>query len=191
MSTAGSTSARSAARSSRGGRKALAAMIADLAEHPFAVHVVDGPRGPRGVIKAGLISMAQLSGVPIVPVAISVTRAWVLKSWDRFLIPKPFSTVFVRWGAPIAVPASLDDTAFETTPPGGGNKHARRCRTTPTGNAAGRNPSSETPHRTRSKHSRTSIFHGTLEYPLFNRTHGQRMIIVQSGLFYSSSMKSG
>jgi len=99
--------------SSRGGRKALAAMIADLVEHPFAVHVVDGPRGPRGVVKAGLISMAQHSGVPIVPVAASVTRAWVLKSWDRFLIPKPFSTVFVHWGAPIPIPASLDDTAFE------------------------------------------------------------------------------
>ncbi len=99
--------------SSRGGRKALAAMVADLAEHSFAVHIVDGPRGPRGVVKAGLISMAQHSGVPIVPVAVSVTRAWVLNSWDRFLIPKPFSTVFVRWGTPIPVPADLDDTAFE------------------------------------------------------------------------------
>ncbi len=99
--------------SSRGGRKALAAMVADLAEHPFAVHVVDGPQGPRGIVKAGLISMAQNSGVPIVPVAVSVTRAWVLNSWDRFLIPKPFSTVFVRWGTPIPVPADLDDTAFE------------------------------------------------------------------------------
>ena len=100
--------------SSRGGRKALAAMVADLAEHPFAVHVVDGPRGPRGIIKAGLISMAQVSGVPIVPVAISVSRAWVLNSWDRFLIPKPLSTVFIHWGAPIAIPASLDTATFET-----------------------------------------------------------------------------
>jgi len=58
--------------------------------------------------------MAQLSDVPIVPVAISVSRAWVLNSWDRFLIPKPFSTVFVHWGTPIAVPASLDTAAFET-----------------------------------------------------------------------------
>ncbi len=99
--------------SSRGGREALATIIADLAEHPFAVHAVDGPRGPRGVIKAGLISMAQLSGTPIVPVAISVNRAWVLNSWDRFLIPKPFSTVCVRWGPRIAVPASLEPAAFE------------------------------------------------------------------------------
>lgn len=99
--------------SSRGGRKALAAMVADLAEHPFAVHVVDGPQGPRGIVKAGLISMAQHSGVPIVPVAASVTRAWILKSWDRFLIPKPFSTVCVHWGVPIPVPARLNDAEFE------------------------------------------------------------------------------
>lgn len=100
--------------SSRGGRQALAAMVADLAEHPLAVHVVDGPRGPRGIIKAGLITMAQLSGAPIIPVAISVNRAWVLDSWDRFLIPKPFSTVFARFGAPIPIPASPDSGAFET-----------------------------------------------------------------------------
>jgi lysophospholipid acyltransferase (LPLAT)-like uncharacterized protein len=99
--------------SSHGGRKALAAMVADLAEHPFAVHVVDGPRGPRGIIKAGLVSMSQLSRVPILPVAISVSRAWVLKSWDRFLIPKPFSTVVVHWGKPISVPEVLDTTEFE------------------------------------------------------------------------------
>jgi lysophospholipid acyltransferase (LPLAT)-like uncharacterized protein len=74
---------------------------------------VDGPRGPRGVVKAGLISMARLSGVPIAPVSISVSRAWVLNSWDRFLIPKPFSTVFIHWGTPMPVPASLDNVAFE------------------------------------------------------------------------------
>ncbi len=100
--------------SSLGGREALAKIVADLAVHPCAVHAVDGPQGPRGVIKAGLVSMAQLSGAPIVPVSISTNRAWILKSWDRFLIPKPFSTVVVRWGKPIPVPITLDETAFET-----------------------------------------------------------------------------
>jgi lysophospholipid acyltransferase (LPLAT)-like uncharacterized protein len=99
--------------SSSGGREALAAMVADLETHPFAVHILDGPRGPRGVVKAGLIRMAQLSGAPIVPVYISINRAWCLNSWDRFLIPKPFSTVTVRWDKPIAVPADLDESAFE------------------------------------------------------------------------------
>jgi lysophospholipid acyltransferase (LPLAT)-like uncharacterized protein len=100
--------------SSRGGREALAAIVADLSTNPFAVHILDGPQGPRGVIKAGIIRMAQLSGAPIVPVYISVNRAWILRSWDRFLIPKPFSTVTVRWERPIPVTAELDDAAFET-----------------------------------------------------------------------------
>jgi hypothetical protein len=101
--------------SSRGGREALAAIIADLSENPFAVHVLDGPRGPKGVVKPGMVVMAQLSGVPIFPAYLSVNRAWVLNSWDRTLIPKPFSTIFVRWGDPVIVPAHLDDETFERT----------------------------------------------------------------------------
>jgi lysophospholipid acyltransferase (LPLAT)-like uncharacterized protein len=88
-----------------------AVMITELSVYPTAVHAVDGP---RGLIKAGIIRMAQLSGAPIIPVYISVNRAWTLRSWDRFLIPKPFSTVWVRWDKPIPVPAELDDAAFET-----------------------------------------------------------------------------
>jgi lysophospholipid acyltransferase (LPLAT)-like uncharacterized protein len=100
--------------SSRGGREALATMITELSVHPTAVHALDGPRGPRGLIKAGIIRMAQLSGAPIIPVYISVNRAWTLRSWDRFLIPKPFSRIRVRWDKPIPVPAELDDAAFES-----------------------------------------------------------------------------
>ena len=99
--------------SSHGGREALAEMVAQLSTHPLAVHAVDGPQGPRGLVKAGIIRMAQLSGAPIIPVYISVDRAWVLRSWDRFLIPKPFSTVWVRWDDPIPVPATLDNDAFD------------------------------------------------------------------------------
>ena len=100
--------------SSRGGREALAAMVAELSVQRAAVHAVDGPQGPRGIIKSGLIRMAQLSGVPIAPLTISVNRAWILKSWDRFLIPKPFSTIVVHWDNLIPVPETLDDIAFET-----------------------------------------------------------------------------
>jgi len=100
--------------SSRGGREALAAVVADLLVHPLAAHALDGPQGPRGRIKAGIVRMAQLSGAPIIPVHISVNRAWILRSWDRFLIPKPFSTVWIRWDEPIPVPGTLDNDAFET-----------------------------------------------------------------------------
>lgn len=101
--------------SSRGGKEALAAMVSDLEQNPFAVHVLDGPRGPSGVVKPGLIVMAQLSGAPIFPFYITCDRAWVLKSWDRTLIPKPFSRIFVRWGTPFYVPERLDDASFENT----------------------------------------------------------------------------
>jgi lysophospholipid acyltransferase (LPLAT)-like uncharacterized protein len=101
--------------SSKGGKEALANMVEDLVHHQLAVHILDGPRGPRGVVKPGLIVMAQLSGVPIVPVYISVNRAWVLDSWDHFIIPKPFSTVLIRWDSPIYVPKSMDSETFENT----------------------------------------------------------------------------
>lgn len=99
--------------SSRNGRQALAAMVDDLRDHPFAVHVLDGPRGPRGVVKPGLIVMAKQSGAPIIPVYISPSRAWVLRSWDRCLVPKPFSKIVIRWDHPMAVPKETDEQAFE------------------------------------------------------------------------------
>lgn len=101
--------------SSRGGREALAAIVEDLAENSTAVHGVDGPRGPKGVVKAGLIRMAQLSRAGIFPVYISVDRAWILKSWDRFLIPKPFSRLLIHWDDPIMVPAIMSGEKFEET----------------------------------------------------------------------------
>lgn len=99
--------------SSRGGKEALTAMVEDLVHNQFAVHVLDGPRGPRGIVKPGLIVMAQLSAVPIFPVYISCDRAWILNSWDRTVVPKPFSTVVTRWDEPIFIPEHLDDATFE------------------------------------------------------------------------------
>ncbi|HEX7372944.1 MAG TPA: lysophospholipid acyltransferase family protein [Thermodesulfobacteriota bacterium] len=99
--------------STRGGKEALAAMVQDLSQNQAALHIVDGPQGPKGVVKAGLIRLAQLSKAVIVPIYISVDRAWVARSWDRFLIPKPFSRVLVRFGEPIDVPEQMDSEAFE------------------------------------------------------------------------------
>lgn len=99
--------------SSRDGKQALAALVDDLKDHPFAVHILDGPRGPRGVVKPGLIALAKQSGVPIVPFYLSINRAWVLRSWDRCLVPKPFSKIVVRWGRLITVPKDMDERTFE------------------------------------------------------------------------------
>ncbi|MBN1614755.1 MAG: lysophospholipid acyltransferase family protein [Deltaproteobacteria bacterium] len=99
--------------SSRGGKAALLAMIKDLSQYPFAAHVVDGPRGPRGVVKAGLVALSQTTETPIFPVYISFSRAWMLNSWDHFLIPKPFSRIFIRWGEPIHLPKRFGEKDFE------------------------------------------------------------------------------
>jgi len=99
--------------SSEGGRQALAALIEDLKKNQLAGHVLDGPRGPRGVMKAGLISLAQRTGVPVFPVYVSFSNPWILNSWDRFLIPKPFSRILIRWDEPFVVPAVLSEQEFE------------------------------------------------------------------------------
>ena len=100
--------------SSKGGKEALEAIVEYLADHPAAVHAVDGPRGPKGIVKTGIIRIAQRSGALIYPVFISTNRAWILKSWDHFLIPKPFSRVMIRWGEPIYVPEFLPEAEFES-----------------------------------------------------------------------------
>ena len=73
----------------------------------------DGSRGPLYEIKPGLVLLAQLTGRPVLPISFEFSRAWRLKSWDRFFIPKPFSTVTFRVGAPHTVPRTTDEAGFE------------------------------------------------------------------------------
>ena len=99
--------------SSWGGRDALRE-IKTLVHKGYKVgHIVDGPRGPLGIVKPGLLLIAQISGMPIVPTITSAERKWVFNSWDRFMIPKPFSRVIFRFGDEIYVPINLQGTAFE------------------------------------------------------------------------------
>jgi lysophospholipid acyltransferase (LPLAT)-like uncharacterized protein len=99
--------------SSKGGTAALFAVTEALKTYPAVIHIVDGPRGPKGVVKPGLISMARVSGAVILPVVISARKAWILGSWDRFLIPKPFSEVTIEWGRPFVVPRDSDPESCE------------------------------------------------------------------------------
>ena len=99
--------------SSKGGATALAAILRALRKNPVVIHIVDGPRGPKGVVKPGIISMAQISGAVILPVIVSARKAWVMGSWDRFLVPKPFSEVTIEWGQPLVVPRGLDPAGNE------------------------------------------------------------------------------
>ena len=99
--------------SSRGGKAALG-QLKQLAGSGYRIgHIVDGPKGPPGIVKAGLVTMAQFTGLPIVPTITSAQGKWVFKSWDRFMIPKPFSKVIISFGKGITIPASLDREGFE------------------------------------------------------------------------------
>jgi len=99
--------------STRGGMRALKE-IRTLTRSGYRVgHIVDGPQGPFGVVKPGLITIAQFAAAPILPTIISAERRWVFRSWDRFMIPKFFSRVIIRFGEPIDVPRRLDPEAFE------------------------------------------------------------------------------
>jgi lysophospholipid acyltransferase (LPLAT)-like uncharacterized protein len=99
--------------SSRGGREALQDLIGYIEKGIPAGHIVDGPRGPAGKIKPGLIKLAQYSGMPILPAIISPEKKWVFKSWDRFMIPKPFSRIIIRFDEETYVPDELDSDTFE------------------------------------------------------------------------------
>ena len=99
--------------STRGGPQALQ-RLKQLARNGYKIgHIVDGPQGPFGVVKPGLIRIAQAAGRPILPTITSAQRQWMFNSWDRFMVPRPFSRVIIRFGDAIHVPADLDTAGFE------------------------------------------------------------------------------
>ena len=99
--------------SSRGGREAMHNMIGGLKNSRLAGHIVDGPRGPAGQVKAGVIRMAHASNAAIVPFYVAADKAWYFNSWDRFMLPRPFSQVVLRFGAAIDLAPLGNDDDFE------------------------------------------------------------------------------
>jgi lysophospholipid acyltransferase (LPLAT)-like uncharacterized protein len=99
--------------SSRGGGEALRVLTRALRSGHEVVVVPDGPRGPREVLKPGVIALARLSGAPIVPVAVGASREWRLRSWDEFRIPRLFARCVVRFGEPIHVSRGARRTGEE------------------------------------------------------------------------------
>jgi lysophospholipid acyltransferase (LPLAT)-like uncharacterized protein len=77
--------------SSRGAVRALLGMHTEIEEGRVAAFTIDGPRGPMYVAKPGPVLLAKNTRVPIVVYYIALERAWILNSWDRFMVPKPFS----------------------------------------------------------------------------------------------------
>jgi lysophospholipid acyltransferase (LPLAT)-like uncharacterized protein len=73
----------------------------------------DGPRGPRHAVQMGVIQAARLGGAAIVPVAFAASRCRQLGSWDRFVVPYPFSRGVFVYGDPLEVPADADENGME------------------------------------------------------------------------------
>lgn len=68
------------------------------------VTTADGPSGPQHEFKPGAVLMARIASVPLVPMACAADRAWYLKRWDSFMIPKPFARIVLAVGEPVDVP---------------------------------------------------------------------------------------
>lgn len=102
--------------STHGGTAGLRGLYRVMREHQSAaVTLPDGPKGPPREAKPGTTVLAQLTGLPILPVGLAISRSWRIKSWDRMLVPKPFSHIVVACGEPIEVPRSASTEALETT----------------------------------------------------------------------------
>ena len=99
--------------SSRGAVRALLGMRRELEQGWAVAFTIDGPRGPRFVAKPGPVLLARATGAPMVAFHIAMENAWVLNTWDRSMIPKPFSRALMRVSRQILVPADADDSQKE------------------------------------------------------------------------------
>ncbi|MBM4053543.1 MAG: DUF374 domain-containing protein [Planctomycetes bacterium] len=98
----------------RGGARALKALV-DKAKAGYSLAITpDGPRGPRFVAQSGCIYLAKKTGVPLLPVTVGLSNYWKLPSWDEFRIPKPFSRALILYGEPIFIPSQLSEEEMET-----------------------------------------------------------------------------
>lgn len=99
--------------SSRNAVRALLGLRRALTEGWTVAFTLDGPRGPRHKVKPGPVALGRSTGVPLSMFHVAVDRAWVLNSWDRMMIPMPFSRVLLRFGKLIHVPAHVTDENVE------------------------------------------------------------------------------
>lgn len=100
--------------SSRRGVSALLGLI-DWIKDGYDVAIVpDGPRGPRYQLGPGLVKLAEVTGAMVLPIRVEYGCYWHFKSWDRFRVPKPFSTVDIFLGPPVEVTPNLDEAGFES-----------------------------------------------------------------------------
>jgi lysophospholipid acyltransferase (LPLAT)-like uncharacterized protein len=99
--------------SSRGAREGLLGLKQVIESGRTAIFTADGPLGPIYRTKMGPIKLAQMTGAPIGAFHLEPEHAWTMRSWDRFLVPKPFTRIVVSWAQWTRVPTDLPVDEFE------------------------------------------------------------------------------
>jgi len=99
--------------SSRGAREGLLGLAHTIDTGRTAIFTADGPRGPIYQSKMGPIKLAQITGAPIGAFHLEPEHAWTMRSWDQFLIPKPFTRICVSWARQTHVAVDLEPSQFE------------------------------------------------------------------------------
>jgi lysophospholipid acyltransferase (LPLAT)-like uncharacterized protein len=99
-----------AGSSTRGGSDAMRQLVRAIKGGASVGITPDGPRGPRMTVGDGVLALARLTGAPILPLSVSVSRRIVLNTWDRLIVPLPFGRGAMIWGNPIAVPRDASET---------------------------------------------------------------------------------
>ena len=99
--------------SSRGAREGLLGLKDVIESGAPAIFTADGPRGPIYRTKMGPIKLAQLTGARIGAFHLEPEHAWTMKSWDKFLVPKPFTRIVVSWARWTQVPTDLPESEYE------------------------------------------------------------------------------
>ena len=100
--------------SSRSAREGLLGLKRVIESGHTAIFTADGPRGPIYETKMGPIKLAQSTGAPIGVFHLEPEKAWVMNSWDRFLVPKPFTRICVSWAQWTHVAEDLPADQFES-----------------------------------------------------------------------------
>lgn len=95
--------------SSKGAVRALLGMKRAVEEGATVAFTIDGPKGPRYVAKPGPVVVARATGAPMVAFHIALEKPWVLNTWDRSMIPRPFSRALMRVSRKIQVPGAIEE----------------------------------------------------------------------------------